>query len=344
MKAIIYYQLTDEAVERCSIEKEVTVPKKQTFEFDTKEVEGTKEILAKIACLNLNEKTPKFERSIKEQQVDELLTKKNILQYLQKELEISERKKKEDELKEEFYKLTDIQLKDKKTTHCANCITVDNILKVYDAMSKEEIIRLVKIAKEIQSLIDKLNYNFTDCCINYQDKYFAEKFIINFFGKLNEAEEFLKEAKEKYKENLETRENERKRFIEDRVKRGFTQEEAEEIYSIKDRKERFEKEKEIWANKFGSKRLKEGIAQGYNMNRIYHEERYQKEYGDGTLTNEWYSEASNPTLEHLEKEKELKKKFPLDNILIVWVDEWENEREAIEINADWAKKYWILQE
>lgn len=121
--------------------------------------------------------------------------------------------------------------------------------------------------------------------------------------------------------------------------RGFDDEEAEIIY-YSDSK--FNGEKEVWAKRHGSKCLKKGLEGGYNMNRIYHEERFSYEVCfSGSLSNDGFSQASNPSLVALNAAEFLSKDLGKGyNVSVVW----NNDGEAIEVYADWAKCYYILNE
>ena len=99
--------------------------------------------------------------------------------------------------------------------------------------------------------------------------------------------------------------------------------------------------KKEWAELHGSERLKKGLKGGYNMNRIYHEERFPYEVCfSGSLSNDGYSQASNPSLAALNAAEYLSKNLGKGyNVSVVW-----NNGEAIEVYADWAKCYYILYE
>lgn len=335
MKAVIEYYITDELKRELAIEREERVEKKQAFIFDTKEIEGSKEILKDIAFVNEDEELPYFYLTISCCEIGSLITKENVLDILKKEKEFRKKVKLFDELNNRLYEATRIKLAKYVNVHDSD---IQSIRKKYEELQTNyEIIK--PMADEIQAMIDNVGNNFGKCCVNMQNSYVGKKYIEKFLEKPERAKEVYSEYKEKYQKILEERKQQKELFIKDRIARGFNEEEAEEIVNA-DFKERFEVEKRLWAEKFGSERLKKGIKDGYNMNRVYHMERYTKEYGKGELTDIWKTKASNPSLECLEKLEELKSRYYLDDIEVVWGD---NKGEAVEIDADWAKKYWFLE-
>lgn len=346
MKAVITYNITKELKRKLTIEKEKKIDEKQKFVFDTNEIEGAKEILTDIAllkeslfegsALKENDIEPYFSLHITHSKLNEILSKKNILSVLEKEKEYLKKTKLLLSLDEDFYKKTGTRL--------INYVVIneqeDEVIEAVYSKLLQNYEKIKPLADEIQKMVDDIGKNFGSCCRGMIDSIVGQEFVAAFLENPQRAEEVYSEYKEKYQEILEERKKQRELFIQDRIKRGFSEGEAKKIADA-DKKERFEIEKRLWAEKFGSEWLKKGIEDGYNMNRVYHEERYAKEYGDGRLTDEWHSKASNPSLENLKKLEEIDSKYILDDVEIVWNSD--DETEVIEIEADWAKKYWILK-